>query len=55
MNIKIKLEPKIESFEMRLVQKLKKQAEEIVAPVEKTLDEALYGKEIDLNEPVSEY
>ena len=55
MNIKVRLEPKIGSFETMLVQKLKKQAEEIVRPVEKTLDEALFGKEIKLDEPISEY
>jgi hypothetical protein len=55
MNIKIRLEPKIEFFETQLVQKLKKQVSEEIAPVEKTLEEALFGKEIKLDEPISEY
>jgi len=51
MNIKVRLEPKFNSRELELIQKMKKAAEKKDNPEkEKTLDQALYGEEQSINE-----
>jgi hypothetical protein len=51
MELKVRLEPKINLSEIELIRKMKQKAEETIVPVtEKTLEESLFGKEIDIHE-----
>lgn len=51
MELKIRLEPKVSLREIELIRKMRQKAEEIISPgTEKTLEESLFGKELDIRE-----